>query len=192
MSKREPSVHEILRRRLELAAGLPLPAPAALASDGLAGSRLAELQRSEWAPGFWGRVVRYASPDDDLYPDPGDLYGWWPTELRWRVEAFETLMRNRLVMGALRYGRIGAIGKPSYDRTGSMDRRYKLWLRSGNAEYLVDIANLCLLQSVEGPARVNSEWVALAARCLRDFVFRRHRKFHFTSVDDGHHVGVNK
>ena len=37
----------------------------------------------------------------------------------WSPE-FEQLMRNRLVMGGLRYGKLGAKGKPVYDRMTSI------------------------------------------------------------------------
>ena len=38
-------------------------------------------------------------------------------------EEFETYMRNRLIMGAIRYGRIGDKNKPQYDRVKSMIKR---------------------------------------------------------------------
>jgi hypothetical protein len=40
----------------------------------------------------------------------------------WSVK-FENLMRNRLIMGALRYGRLGAANKPKYNRVDSMIKR---------------------------------------------------------------------
>lgn len=82
-----------------------------------------------------------------------------PVRARYRIEdlqhsewssEFERLMRNRLVMGALRYGILGAPGKPTYDRIASMEKRLKLYRESGNLEYLVDVANLCLCEFVEG------------------------------------------
>ncbi|MBN8246231.1 MAG: hypothetical protein J0L84_02165 [Verrucomicrobia bacterium] len=81
--------------------------------------------------------------------------------------AFEQLMRNRLIMGALRYGCIGAVGKPDYDRVPSMQKRLAAYAKSGNTELLVDVANLCLLEFVEG----------------------RHPLRHFHASDDApHHV----
>jgi hypothetical protein len=62
---------------------------------------------------------------------------------------FEGLMRNRLIMGALRYGRLRAPGKPQYDRVGSMIRRLSQYRERGNMELLVDVANLCLLEFEE-------------------------------------------
>lgn len=40
-------------------------------------------------------------------------------QTEWNVD-FEKLMRNRLIMGAMRYGRIQARNKPKYDRVNSM------------------------------------------------------------------------
>lgn len=63
---------------------------------------------------------------------------------------FEQLMRNRLVMGAFRYGKLGAQFKPQWDRMWSIAKRAAEYERTGNLELLVDIANLCLLEFVEG------------------------------------------
>jgi hypothetical protein len=65
-------------------------------------------------------------------------------------DAFEQAMRNRLIIGALRYGLIGARGKPVYDRLGGIQKRLSQYRLSGNRECLVDIANLALLEFVEG------------------------------------------
>lgn len=81
-------------------------------------------------------------------------------------DEFEGLMRNRLVMGTFRYGKIGQAGKPVYNRAADVVRRMKQYEDSGNKELLVDVANLCLLEFVE---------------C-------RHPKAHFASVDDGAHT----
>lgn len=62
---------------------------------------------------------------------------------------FERLMRNRLIMGALRYGPLRTPGKPQYDRVGSMERRLKLYRDGGNMELLVDVANLALCEFAE-------------------------------------------
>lgn len=75
---------------------------------------------------------------------------------------FERLMRNRLLMGALRYGRLRAPGKPNYNRMPSIMRRLEKYEATGNLEHLVDIANLCLVEYVEG----------------------RHPKRHFHAVDN--------
>lgn len=87
------------------------------------------------------------------------------TEDMWQTEwspRFEKLMRNRLIMGALRYGKLNAPGKPQYDRMASIQKRAKLYAETGNLEILVDIANLALLEFEEG----------------------RHPKRHFTAIDE--------
>jgi len=63
---------------------------------------------------------------------------------------FEKLCRNRLIMGAFRYGRLGTEGKPVYDRVECMKRRLDKYREDGNAEHLVDVANLAMLEFVEG------------------------------------------
>jgi dihydrofolate reductase len=88
-------------------------------------------------------------------------------QTEWDVD-FEKLMRNRLIMGATRYGRIGAKNKPKYDRINSMIKRLTKFQESGNKEFLVDVANLCLLEFVE---------------C-------NHPNQHFHAIDDGEHVAA--
>jgi len=81
---------------------------------------------------------------------------------------FEMYMRNRLVMGAFRYGRIRESAKPDYDRTASMIKRIGLYQITGNKEHLVDVANICMVEYMIGKGE------------------------HFTSIDDGEHVVVRK
>jgi hypothetical protein len=77
-------------------------------------------------------------------------------------DIFEKLMRNRLVMGAIRYGLFGANGKPHYDSINSIRKRLDLYEKTGNDEILVDIANLAMVEFIEG----------------------KHPLKHFKSVDD--------
>lgn len=79
---------------------------------------------------------------------------------------FERLMRNRMLMGALRYGLLGAKDKPNYDKITSIRQRLDLYEQGGNAEHLVDIANLCQVE----------------------FVDESHPNFHWKSEDDGVHA----
>lgn len=74
-------------------------------------------------------------------------------------------MRHRLIMGGLRYGRIHE-EKPKYDRISSAISRLNKYSKTGNLEFLVDVANLCLLEFEEG----------------------NHPNKHFNSIDDGEHV----
>lgn len=63
---------------------------------------------------------------------------------------FERLRLNRLILGAMRYGRLGASGKPQWDRVPDMIRRLRMYAEDRNAEHLVDVANLAMLEYVEG------------------------------------------
>lgn len=87
------------------------------------------------------------------------------TKTEWSPE-FEKLMRNRLIIGALRYSRLNAKNKPKFDRIECMIRRLNDYKKDGNDEHLVDVANLALLEFEEG--------------C--------HPNKHFNSIDDGEHT----
>jgi hypothetical protein len=63
---------------------------------------------------------------------------------------FETYQRNRLVMGALRYGPIGNGQKSGYNRLAGIRKRLAQYEADGNTERLVDVANLALLEFIEG------------------------------------------
>lgn len=84
---------------------------------------------------------------------------------QWSPE-FERLMRNRLLVGAYRYGPIAKYGKPPYDRVPACLKRLRQYQQTGNTELLVDVANLCLLEYVEG----------------------RHPLKHWHATDDTEHV----
>jgi hypothetical protein len=68
---------------------------------------------------------------------------------QWSLK-FETLMRNRLIVGALRYGLLHEEGKPQYNRIQAILDRTLLYKKTNNKEFLVDIANMCLLEFEEG------------------------------------------
>jgi hypothetical protein len=63
---------------------------------------------------------------------------------------FERYMRNRLAVGAFRYGRLQAPGKPAWDRIAGMEKRIAQYRQTGNTECLVDVANMALLEFFEG------------------------------------------
>lgn len=63
---------------------------------------------------------------------------------------FEKLMRNRLLQGAVRYGKLHAPGKPQYDRVRGARKRLGQYEQTGNLELLVDVANMMLLEFEEG------------------------------------------
>jgi hypothetical protein len=60
------------------------------------------------------------------------------------------MMRNRLIMGAIRYGRLNAPGKPQYDRVKAIIDRAHEFAKTQNLDLLPDIANLALLEFEEG------------------------------------------
>jgi hypothetical protein len=81
-------------------------------------------------------------------------------------EEFERGMRYRLIIGAFRYGRLREPNKPQYDRVSDIKNRIVRYEKDGNLEHLIDIANICLCEFVEGD----------------------HPKRHFKSQDDAEHT----
>lgn len=88
------------------------------------------LEKTEWSPVF-ARLMAVQLG----HPIPQD---------------FEQLMRNRLVMGALRYGLLNQRGKRQYDRIAGARKRLSQFKSTLNLECLVDIANMALLEFEEG------------------------------------------
>lgn len=83
-------------------------------------------------------------------------------------DTFERLMRNRLVMGAFRYELFKQKNDRVYDHISSILKRIHSYQKTGNTEYLVDCANLLMLE----------------------FIFGKHPTKHFKSIDDGQHVNL--
>lgn len=67
---------------------------------------------------------------------------WSPT--------FEQLMRNRLIIGAVRYGLLKDPRKRGWDRMSRILVEVEAYREDRNKERLVDIANMCLLEFEEG------------------------------------------
>ena len=112
---------------------------------------------AEFVEMAWRRLAGLPEENKETYLE--ELY-----RTEWSSK-FENLMRNRLVMGGMRYGRMGAKDKPKYDRISSIEKRLKKYQETGNQEFLVDCANLLMLEFVEP-----------------------NREVHFKSIDDGEHV----
>ncbi len=73
-------------------------------------------------------------------------------------EEFETLMRNRLVMGAFRYGLLeNQKGNVKWAMLPSIRRRLDLYEQTGNLETLVDVANLCMVEFLN-PSIPGASW----------------------------------
>jgi hypothetical protein len=59
---------------------------------------------------------------------------------------FEKLMRENLLMGAFRYGLLKANKGRASNRIRDAIRRLNVYLKTGNADMLVDVANFCLVE----------------------------------------------
>lgn len=57
---------------------------------------------------------------------------------------FFNLMQNRLYQGAFRYGLLHALETRKFDFIGGVYERLKRYEQTGNKEFLVDCANLCI------------------------------------------------
>ena len=79
---------------------------------------------------------------------------------------FEQLMRNRLVMGSFRYGRLHEKGRPRLDIIRAAKERLAAYEETGNLELLVDVANFMLVE----------------------FEIGGHPLRHWAATDDGPHV----
>jgi hypothetical protein len=68
------------------------------------------------------------------------------------VPEFEHLMRNRLVMGTLRYGLITNEPKPGHTEkyVAYIQTKLNIYAETGNTEMLVDVANLAMMEFVMG------------------------------------------
>jgi hypothetical protein len=74
-------------------------------------------------------------------------------------QKFEILMRNRLIMGAFRYGlfREKLAGNHGWDLVGYLQSKVDDYKKSGNMESLVDAANMALLEFT-APTHPNAHW----------------------------------
>ena len=93
---------------------------------------------------LWRNSVGLPDLEDKPVPNLAEI-----RDTQWS-DRFEMLMRNRLIMGAFRYGMFGMKGKKKFDTISSCIERLKLYQEDGNDEHLVDVANLCLCEFVEG------------------------------------------
>jgi hypothetical protein len=65
-------------------------------------------------------------------------------------EEYEKLRRNRMVMGAFRYGPIKNQEMEAYDYIRDCRRRLRLYEETLNLEHLVDCGNLLMLEYIKG------------------------------------------
>jgi len=78
---------------------------------------------------------------------------------QWNAQ-FERLMRNRLVMGAFRYGTLDEQTNRRHDNAGSIRRHLEAYEETGNQEHLVDVANLALVEFTR-PANLKAHWASI-------------------------------
>jgi hypothetical protein len=81
-------------------------------------------------------------------------------------DKFDELRRNRMVLGTYRYGDYKKEKIAKYNRIESAISRLKKYQATGNSEFLLDVANLCMIE----------------------FDVPNHKNAHFESIDDGEHV----
>lgn len=63
------------------------------------------------------------------------------------IEEFDTLRRNRMAMSYYKYGPIAVnFGEKLCKATPQIHARLKLYEETGNTEWLVDIANMCMIE----------------------------------------------
>lgn len=92
-----------------------------------------------------------------------------PPKPKWTLEKlekqwsddFEQLMKNRLMMGALRYGGMQKPCNGAEFNTDQIVARVSRYIKTGNAEHLVDVANFALVE----------------------FVQKLHPNYHFKAID---------
>lgn len=84
---------------------------------------------------------------------------------------FIRLMQNRMWMGYFRYGHIFDPAARRWDNIASAKKRLETYMKTGNLECLVDVANLCMLEFVKGPRGLGS-----------------HPDPNWNPVDDGEHT----
>ena len=116
----------------------------------------------------WRDLVGMEEMPEGIYvrPEPFDLKKL--TDSEWSPK-FEEYMRHRLIFGAQRYGKLNGKNKPKYDYVDSIIKRAEMYRKTGNQEYLVDIANCCLVE----------------------FAQNGHPNAHFSPADDdGVHVEI--
>jgi hypothetical protein len=65
-------------------------------------------------------------------------------------EEYERLRRNRMVIGAFRYGPIQTQDMDAYDYVKECRRRLRVYEEDLNLEHLVDCGNILMLEYIKG------------------------------------------
>ena len=66
---------------------------------------------------------------------------------------FEQLMRNRMIMGAFRYGRLADQNFEGYDLVGEIKKRITKFETDGNLEHFVDAGNIAMIAYYHGKSK---------------------------------------
>jgi hypothetical protein len=98
---------------------------------------LDSLRRTEWSDDFEEKLKKYYNTFEIV-----SLVIPWSEE-------FIQLMRNRLVMGAFRYGLMAEQDYSKFDTLSAARNKLELYEKTLNLEFLVDAANNCLLTFVQ-------------------------------------------
>jgi len=100
-----------------------------------------------------------------------------------RLSEFFTYARNRMLMGAFRYGIVGTDNSTSHDHLSSVPKRYKKFHETYNPEYLYDIYNFMMLQWID-TGKQDSQLIGFAVSCIRLYL-TEYAGLKFESIDDG-------
>lgn len=150
---------ELMRQRLYERAGITR----------FTGMDLGEIRRRQWSPEFEDRMRRCCQQ----------------RSIEWSYE-FIRLMKNRLTMGAFRYGLSDDPGKVHFPCLRIADDRWALYRKTGDLELLVDVANMMLLTFVErNKGRPPADKIVLTAcQTMKEYSSSKHPEAHFGSVGE--------
>lgn len=162
----------------------------------------------------------YRKPDLDVLKETEwdfDFFNMVKSKLDSWDPRFELLIRNRMIMGYFRYGGLRE-KKPKYNNIGSIAKRFSFYEETGNAEFLIDNAALCLVEYAAenfSPTKDDIVWARMSYKnwkhfvsgyestdlnpvnllvdivclCHIEFTTKTHKNFHWEASDDAdHHV----
>ena len=189
--------HDAIRTRLLHWAGIDLPS---MPHNTMT---YKELRETRWVPDFEKMMRKCLKKIMPGFKAQGTF---------WSDEA-ETYMRNRLMMGALRYGAWESDTSKEYCYVTTLQDRITWYMETGNTEHLIDLMNYCLIEFRTNHPHMSDKdplvyrhltfdecimayrdskdaffLVLIACRTMVTFEFGKHPKKHFSSEDDGRHA----
>ena len=125
-----------------------------------------ELFESEWDEGFYLLVLgKYES---------------------YIFEEFKALARNRMVMGAMRYGTLASENYKDYDHVSNYRGRLKLAFKTRNLEGLIDAYNIAYLHYRSTGDKVTAK--IMASQAMDDwFWYHTNKEWSMIASDDQEH-----